>query len=195
MKNRKEKVKGDNMDRSFILKRIPEISWIQNEGLLNQCLDTWLYAAEFAKVTDEDLDQITFANFVLKGCEINLLEHTRTVVQTAALLVDQFNKTYQNVVPANRDLVLAAAVLHDVGKVQEHCMDHKGIKFEKNEYLEHEFWGAYFAQCCSLPWQVVYIIRSHRNGRPDKKDFPESFLVYNADWLNFKYLCFGYETM
>lgn len=50
------------MDRAFILDRIPEIAWIQDETLRNQCLDTWLYAANFAHVGDKDLDQITFAS-------------------------------------------------------------------------------------------------------------------------------------
>ena len=189
-------MEGNQMiDRAFILEKVPEIAWIRDEKLRNLCLDTWLYAAEFADVDETDLEQITFANFVLKGCEMNLLEHTRTVIQTSAILAEQFERSYGNVIPLDKDTVLCAAALHDVGKVQEHCKDHKGITFEKNQYLEHEFWGAYFAQQCELPWKIVYIIRSHRNGRPDKKDFPESFIVYNADWLNFKYLCFGYERI
>ena len=183
------------MDRSFILKKIPEIAWIRDENLRNQCLDCWLYACKFSDVGEEDLEQITFANFVLKGCEMNLLEHTRTVIQTAAVLTDQFNKTYSDVVPVDRDTVICAAALHDVGKVEEHCKDHKGIVYEQNKYLEHEFWGAYFAEYCELPWKIVYIICSHRNGSADKKDFPESFIVYNSDWLNFKYLCCGYEKI
>jgi len=179
----------------FILAQIPEIEWIKDDELRKKCIRTWQYAADFADVDEDDLVQITFANFVLKGCEMNLIEHTRRVVQTAAILADQFVTAYGDVITIDKDLVVSAAILHDVGKVQEHCKDHKGITFEQNYYLEHEFWGAYFAQACELPWKVVYIIRSHRNGKPDKKDFPESFIVYNADWLNFKYLCFGYEMI
>lgn len=183
------------MNKETIRARIPEIEWIKDDDLRNKCLDTWLYAAEFSNVTDQDIDQVTFAGHVLNGCTMNLIEHTRTVIQVAALLSDQFNKTYGDRTPADRDIVLCAAALHDVGKLQEHGLDHKGIFFEENDYLKHGWWGAYFAQHCGCPWKVVYSILTHSDESPDKKHIPESYIVFNADWMNFRYLSFGYDQL
>ena len=47
------------IDRAFILEKVPEIAWIRDEKLRNLCLDTWLYAAEFADVDETDLEQKT----------------------------------------------------------------------------------------------------------------------------------------
>lgn len=183
------------MDREAILKRLPEIKWIKDEVLRNKCVDTWLYAANFSGVAEEDLDQVTFAGHVLKGCQMNLMEHTRTVIQVAALLCEQFIKTYGEQIAVDEDIVLCAAALHDVGKLKEHGLDHKGIIEEDNSFLKHGWWGAYFAQHCQCPWKVVYTILNHSDEAPDKKHTPESFIVYHADWINFKYLCFGYDWL
>jgi len=183
------------MDRSFILEKLPEIGLIQDEDLRNKCLDTWLYAAEFSNICEEDIEKVTFAGHVLKDCNMNLLEHTRTVMQVSNLLCDQFNKTYGDRVPADKDIVICAAALHDVGKLKEHGLDHKGIFTEDNKFLKHGWWGAHFAQVCGCPWKVVYSVLSHSDEAPDKKQNPESFIVFNADWINFKYLCFGYDWL
>lgn len=183
------------MDRAFILSKIPEIGMIRQQELREKCLDTWLLAAQRAAVEEDDLDKITFAGHVLKGCTMNLLEHTRAVMRTAAELARQFNANYGGRIPADEDIVLCAAALHDVGKVYEHGGDHKGVFLPENQYLTHPYWGAVFAQECGCPWQVVYAILIHSDESGKQKHIPESFIVFNADWLNFKYLCFGYDWL
>lgn len=49
-----------------------------------------------------------------------LLEHTLSVAQSCVLLADYYARRYEGVRPApDRDLIVAGAILHDVGRVRE----------------------------------------------------------------------------
>ncbi len=50
-----------------------------------------------------------------------LLEHTLSVAKTCLLLVDRYREQFPDLQPPlNRDLVVAAAILHDIGRVLEY---------------------------------------------------------------------------
>lgn len=181
------------MDDKQLLTIFPEISQIRDQTIRDACLKTWEYACEYSKVDPNQLDSIQFAGKKLKGCTIGLVTHTRNVVATAITLAEQFERFYGASIPIDLDIILCSAILHDVGKVYERCMDVNGEAPHGEGYVRHPFWGALFAEKCGCPWEVVHIINSHSWEGDKAKSTPALFIVKNADWMNFDYLFYGYE--
>ncbi len=115
-----------------------------------------------------------------------LLEHTLTVTKIA---VDAA-KNYPEV---NRDLVIAGAVLHDIGKVEEIKY---GLTIKVSDYgnlVGHITIGAMMAANRfkdikvpeELKQKIVHIIISHHSipgfGSPKSPEFPEAMIVAKAD--------------
>ena len=56
------------------------------------------------------------------GCEPGVIAHCRVVRDVAVRIADRILQA--GTIPVERDLVIAGAVLHDIGRSQTHGMDH-----------------------------------------------------------------------
>ena len=182
-----------NLNREFVRGLFPELSEIRDETLRERCIDTWCLAADTGGLSQDDLQKLRFVYEQLEDCMITLVEHTRYVTRTACDLAKQFAEQYGEKIEIDMDIVIAAALLHDVGKAFEHTTDGNGVLLPENRYVRHPFWGALFAEKCGCPWQVVYIIASHSFEGDQAAPMPELFIVRNADWMNYDFLAFGYK--
>lgn len=181
------------MRREAIKEWFPELNKIKDKVLVEKCVDTWLAAINEVGHTEESVQKVLFAGAKLKGCTIGLIEHTQQVVRTSIMLAESFNKAYSPQIIADMDIIIASAVLHDVGKCYEHPPLDMPDVTEKTRYMRHPLSGALFAERYGCPWKVVYIIANHSFEGDKSLDMPEFFLVKKADWLNFDYLHFGYS--
>ena len=59
------------------------------------------------------------------GCEPGVIAHCRVVRDVAVRIVDRILQA--GTIPVVRDLVVAGAVLHDIGRSQTHGMDHADV--------------------------------------------------------------------
>lgn len=134
------------------------------------------------------------------------LEHTLSVVRTAIYLADKYRDYYSEMdPPLSKDLIIAGATLHDVGKVYELEAGPAGGKYTPaGRLVGHILLGRDivrdFAKAVPdlLPdtlLRLEHIIISHQNlpewGSPIAPHTPEALLVHYADEIDAKFHMFA----
>ena len=129
------------------------------------------------------------------------LEHVVSVTRNALLLVDRYLRDYGDIEPPlSRDLVVAGAILHDIGKVRELEVTPTGGKYTaEGELIGHILSGrdivreAVAQQSIDRETQLrlEHIIVSHQRlaewGSPKPPMTPEALIVHFADDLDAKF--------
>ncbi len=130
------------------------------------------------------------------------LEHTLSVTRTAVYLADKYAAYYPDLEPAlSKSLVVAGAILHDIGKLQELDTQPLGADYTaKGRLIGHIMLGRDLVRevARSIPeldeetqLRLEHIIVSHQNlpewGSPIPPRTPEALLVYFADDLDAKF--------
>ena len=170
----------------------PEIAFIRDAELQEKCVKTWELAIEQSGISAEEFPMI-LCHKSLTDCPVTLLEHIRGVTQTAIKLAEQFDTDFGQYVPLDMDIVILSALLHDVGKPLEHRVDARGSLTWGAKNLHHPITGAILAAVAGCPDKVIHIIANHSHEGDQTKQFPELFIVRNADDLYFRYLHFGFK--
>jgi len=171
--------------RQDILELIPEINLIGTADLRELTLTVWEDAAKRGGWTIQDLREMPFT-LLLKTTAVNLIDHTRAVTRTSAKIAEVLAEGYRGKVVINRDVLLAGAILHDVGKLFEYKKE--GGRFSKSrdgELLRHPISGAAFAFKYGLPQEVVHIIAAHSKEGDGSRRTIEAVIVNHADFVNF----------
>ncbi len=164
----------------------PEIDWIEDPQLREQVAETWALALERSTLKPKDLEQIPFT-LQVPNCPIRFMEHKRCVVHIArasALFMQEF---MGRALPVNIDVVIAGAILADVGKLLEYEVgsDGKARQSERGEALRHPFTGVALALECGVPDSVCHIIAAHAGEGDLVKRSTEAFIVHHADFMAF----------
>jgi putative nucleotidyltransferase with HDIG domain len=168
-----------------ILKLIPEIELIGDAKLREQTLTVWIEAARKGGWTAGDLQHMPFT-LLIKKVEINLIEHTRAVTKTSLQIGDVLTSIYKGKVVVQRDILLAGAILHDVGKLFEYKRENgQFLKSREGDLLRHPISGAAFAFKYDLPQEVVHIIAAHSKEGDGLRRTIEAVIVNHADFVNF----------
>jgi len=116
------------------------------------------------------------------GCPPGVIAHTQAVSEYAREIAEQYNKRHRN--PADIELVIAGALLHDIGRARSNGIDHAVA-------------GAEIAQALCVDTRIVRIIKRHigagipkdeaeRLGLPGEDYLPETaeeMIVAHADNL------------
>jgi 3'-5' exoribonuclease len=130
-----------------------------------------------------------------------LLEHTLSVTRNAVYLADKYGEYYPDLKPPlNKDLVVAGAVLHDIGKIRELEQDLTGTTFTPaGELVGHILQGRDILREAAekaevepdLLVRLEHVIVSHQRlpewGSPKPPMTPEALLVHYADDVDAKY--------
>jgi len=128
------------------------------------------------------------------------LEHTLSMTRSCMMLADRYIAHYPELQPPlNRDLLLAAAVLHDVGRVIEFDDATPAQHTVPGRLLGHLFLGRDVARDAArdipdlnpeLLLMLEHLIISHLNlpewGSPRLPLIPESLILHHADDLDAK---------
>jgi len=125
-----------------------------------------------------------------------LLEHTLSVVE----LCDFMSIRYVSV---NRDLLIAAAMLHDIGKIWELTGFPENGYTDSGQLLGHIFMGAELvtnesAKIPDFPLHLAMILKhcilahhgDYEYGSPKLPSIVEAFILYNCDNLDAKVFAF-----
>ncbi len=164
---------------------LPEIDEIRDDTLRRQTRDLWQKAVARAGWSDDDLEAMPFT-LLIKTVSVSLIEHTRAVTRTAWEIGKAMNEAYAGRLKVDLDILLAGAILHDVGKLFEY--ERKGGAFFKSregELLRHPVSGAAFAFQHGLPQEVVHIIAAHSKEGDGGRRTVEAVIVNHADFVNF----------
>jgi putative nucleotidyltransferase with HDIG domain len=171
--------------RQAVIKLIPEIELIDNAALRELTLTVWEEAIKRGGWTIDDLYQMPFT-LLLKKAQVNLIEHTRAVTRTSLQIAEVLNGGYKGKVVIDRDVLLAGAILHDVGKLFEYKRENgQFLKSRDGDLLRHPISGAAFAFKFGLPQEVLHIIAAHSKEGDGSRRTIEAVIVNHADFVNF----------
>src|SRR5438552_18952280 len=137
----------------------PEIQWIENQALREQVTQTWIKALERSPLKPDDLNQIPFT-LLVPNCPITFMEHKRCVVHIARDSAKAMTAFMGRALPIDADVVIAGAILADVGKLLEYELgpDGKSRQSERGEAWRHPFTRVAVATEYGRPDAVCHII-------------------------------------
>ena len=164
---------------------LPEIEWIEDADLREKVIATWIDGLERGGWQPEDVDRMPFT--LAKKVRSSFAKHVRSVTRICAHVADTFDEIYGGVdLRLDKDLLLAGALLHDVGKLVE--MEEVEGAFRKSadgKLVRHAFSGVALADAHGLPAAVQHMIGTHsKEGDPFKRT-TESIVLHFADFMNF----------
>ncbi len=165
----------------------PELAWIEDKELREATTKTWEQALERSVLSADDLQRIPFTLLAGPDLKVSFMAHKRCVVhvaqESALKMIDFFGEE----LPINLDVVIAGAILADVGKLLEYELDEEGNSFQGTygKYLRHPFSGVSLAESCGVPAEVCHIIAAHAGEGNLVKRSTEAYIVHHADFMTF----------
>lgn len=165
----------------------PELEWIKDKKLRDCTEKTWDLALEKSVLTAEDLNKIPFTLLCREDEVVTFMAHKRCVVHIAKKAGEDMNKFFKDALPVNMDILIAGAILADVGKLLEYVLDDNGNAVQGNygKYLRHPFSGVSLAEQCQVPAEVCHIIAAHAGEGNLVKRSTEAYVVHHADFMTF----------
>jgi putative nucleotidyltransferase with HDIG domain len=174
--------------KAEIRKLFPEIEQIRDRDLQDRVVTCWEEAMEKGGWKIEDLKSIPFT-LLIPDCSINIIVHTRAVTQTAIKVAGALKEFYKDRVDIDSDLLIAGAILHDVGKILEYArFEGKVGKSRTGKLLRHPFSGAALAYKHGLPEEVIHMIATHAREGDGGYRTTEAVIIHYADFINFESL-------
>ena len=101
---------------------LPEIDWITDGGLQEKVVACYVDALNTGGWSPEDMDRIPFT-LLIPDCPASYLSHVRGVTRMSKHAMDEFNALYaasDGKFRMDGDLLVAGALLHDIGKLVEY---------------------------------------------------------------------------
>jgi putative nucleotidyltransferase with HDIG domain len=174
----------DEMRRS-VLEDLPEIADIKNEDLRAKVIEGWAYSlsgSSFQRISDIPGEGNPDVLVLRRG---NQTEHLRGVALLAMKFVEVFEATFPEVV-IDRDIVLAGALCHDIGKPYEF----DPVNMERwakdpsrcgQPALRHSVYGAHVCLTVGLPEEIAHIALGHSLEGQHIGLSTECYIVRHAD--------------
>ncbi len=165
----------------------PELAWIEDSDLREKTTKTWELALERSVILPEDLQRIPFTLLAGPDLRVSFMAHKRSVVHIARDAALKMVEFFGDELPINLDVVIAGAILADVGKLLEYELDENGNSFQGvyGKYLRHPFSGVSLAEECGVPAEVCHIIAAHAGEGNMVKRTTEAYIVHHADFMTF----------
>jgi len=165
----------------------PELNWIHNTDLRNATAKTWELALERSVLTPDDLNRIPFTLLCGPDLKVTFMDHKRSVVHIARNAGQKINDMYHGELTCDMDVLIAGAILADVGKLLEYVLDENGnaIQGTYGKYVRHPFSGLSLAEECGVPAEVCHIIATHAGEGNMVKRTTEAYVVHHADFMTF----------
>ena len=165
----------------------PELDWIKDKELKEATTKTWELALERSVLSADDLQRIPFTLLAGPDLKVSFMAHKRCVVHVAQESALKMIEFFGEELPINLDVVIAGAILADVGKLLEYELDKDGNSFQGTygKYLRHPFSGVSLAESCGVPPEVCHIIAAHAGEGNLIKRSTEAYIVHHADFMTF----------
>jgi putative nucleotidyltransferase with HDIG domain len=161
--------------RESIIQALPELALIQNETYRKVVIDIWEEA--FVKSGWEKLEDVPKSGDVK---EYSNLQHTRSVTLQAVACAEVIEKTYQFKI--DKDILVTAALLHDISKVFEY--DKEGKKTKYGKLIQHAVYAAQKAEEHHLPLEVQHLIITHTGLSKIMPQTIEAIILHYVDYLD-----------
>jgi len=172
----------------------PAFSEITNDTLREQSMKAMALAMEKG---GWNADNIMLCPVTLnwKDCDVSWVEHVTDVTALCVMEFDALRKYYdRHGVAFSRDLVVAGALLHDIGKLTEFTIQDGVVGHGKDfELMRHPLSGALIAAEAGLPTEIVHLIATHSFEGDKSYHTPESTFVRTVDIFVFNCSVAGLE--
>lgn len=166
----------------------PELMWINDNDLREKTAGTWELALQKSVLSPDDLNRIPFTLLAGPDLKVSFMAHKRCVVHVAHDAGKKMNEFFGDDLPVNMDVLIAGAILADVGKLLEYELDPNGksVQGKYGKYLRHPFSGVSLAEQCGVPADVCHIIATHAGEGNMVKRTVEAYIVHHADFMTFE---------
>ncbi len=173
--------------REDVARLWPELEWIGNPGLREAVARCWVRAFELSPLEPADLERIPFT-LKVPGCPLSFIAHKRLVVQIARDAGLRIGALAGEALPVDMDVLVAGAILADVGKLLEYEDDGAGgtRQSARGKYLRHPFTGVALAMECGVPDAVCHIIAAHAGEGDLVARSTEAWIVHHADFMTYE---------
>jgi len=115
------------------------------------------------------------------------MTHKRTAVQLSVDIAKKMKENFGDEIKIDFDILIAGAILIDVGKLIEYDkVDGKLITSKTGKLLRHPFSGVAIADRFSLPPEVLHMIAYHAKEGDSEKRSVEAIIVHHADFVSFE---------
>jgi len=170
-----------------VFKLWPELEWIRNEDLRQKTAQVWKRSLEKSVLTPVDLNRIPFTLLCGPGLKVTFMQHKRAVVHIARESGHKMNEFFGDELPVDMDVLIAGAILADVGKLLEYVLDENGkaVQGDYGRYLRHPFSGVSLAESCGVPPEVCHIIAAHAGEGDLVNRSTEAYIVHHVDFMTF----------
>ncbi len=163
----------------------PELKWIEDPLLREQTASTWELALSKSDLSPEDLESIPFT-LLVPDLKVSFMEHKRCVVHIARDSGEHIRTHLGKGLTVNMDVLIAGAILADVGKLLEYeKKDGRIVQGTYGKYLRHPFSGVSLAEACGVPPEVCHIIAAHAGEGDLVKRSVEACIVHHSDFMTF----------
>jgi putative nucleotidyltransferase with HDIG domain len=163
----------------------PELAWIGDPDLRERTARTWERALAESPLTPRDLERIPFT-LLVPDCPVSFMAHKRCVVHVARRSAEAVSEFMGDALPIDMDVLIAGAILIDVGKLLEYEKDGDAVRqSRRGKYLRHPFSGVALAAQCGVPDAVCHVIAAHSEEGNLGKRSVEAILVHHADFMTY----------
>lgn len=165
----------------------PELDWISDQVLREKVAATWQLALDKSVLSANDLRRIPFTLLCGPDLKVSFMDHKRAVVHISRQSGEKMNAFFKDELPVNMDVLIAGAILADVGKLLEYEVNDNGdsVQGVYGKYLRHPFSGVSLAEQCGIPAEVCHIIAAHAGEGNMIKRSTEAYIVHHADFMTF----------
>jgi len=164
--------------RRYIESKFPQLQLVTRRDWAEAACDIWVKVWEQSPW--ENLDEVP-ANPLTPS--VSLMQHMQFVIDTCV----QVAKARQSLrgEPLNMDVLIVAAVLHDVSKLLEYeRRGGKEVLSRLGELYLHGFYGAHMALEAGLPEEIVHLISTHPPSIPFQFKMAEGLIIHYCDLID-----------
>ncbi len=134
-------------------------------------------------------DEIRAIPFTLLAGKIDLrfVEHLNSCCKQCIAIAGVLKEVFGDRVPVNLDVLIAGALLADVGKMLEFDKNDRGevVKGRYGDLLRHPFSGVAMCYKHGLPPEVMHIVATHSHEGDKVERTIESWIFHHADFVDF----------
>ena len=177
---------SEDQIRRTLIESLPELNEIQDETLQGQVVDAWVYSLSRSSFTS--IDQIRASGnpdtpALKSGTQT---DHIRGVTRLAIAIADTLHSQFPDL-PIDRDLLVACALCHDVGKPYE--FDPENQKRWKSNTagagypaIRHTQYGTHVCLTIGLPEEVCHAAGCHSGEGELVQRSLHVTIVHHADY-------------
>ena len=172
--------------RTRVRAELPEISEIQDRELAEKVVEAWALAlsrSSFEEIAGIPASGNPDTPPLKTGTQT---DHIRGVTRLAIAIADELGQQFQEL-PIDRDLVIAAALCHDVGKPWE--FDPKNqTRWSNNRIrtgwpsIRHPGYGVHICLTVGLPEEIAHVAGGHSGEGELVQRSLTNMIVHQADY-------------